>query len=239
VLRGEEGQKLEPDLRRPAIRGKDLSAFRADGPDLEIILPYLPAAQGRPELVDLDRFPRTKTYLEANRAELETRHCVRTWQKLWYDIHDPWTLDITGMTKILVPDVACTNRFVLDEGQYCPLHSAYYIIPDRGEPKYLTAVLNSSALEFLVRLLAPVVKDGFSRYRRQFLVTLPIPEANEQAQKEIVAAVEANDLSKADDLCCRLFGLSREHMRAAHSFLKRARSVHRTSDNPSTARTTQ
>lgn len=237
VLRDGAGQELEPELRRPAVRGKDLSAFQIDASDLEIILPYLPTSDGRPELVDLNDFPRTKAYLDAYRAELETRHCVRTWQKAWYDIHDPWTLDITGMTKVLVPDVARTNRFVLDEGSFCPLHSAYYIIPKGIEPRYLTAVLNSSPVEFLVRLFAPVVKDGFSRYRRQFLITLPIPQTDAQKQAEIVKATEDGDHLKADELCCRLFGLGGEDLRIVSKFLERAQRVHGTSGNLRTVRT--
>ena len=226
VLRDGAGQDLEPDLRRPAVRGKDLSAFRIDASGLEIILPYLPTSDSRPELVDLSDFPRTKAYLESHRAELETRHCVRTWQKAWYDIHDPWTLDITGMTKVLVPDVARTNRFVLDEGAFCPLHSAYYIIPKDIEPRYITTVLNSSPVEFLVRLLAPVVKDGFSRYRRQFLITLPIPQTSPRKQSEIIKAAEVGDLLKADELCCRLFGLREEDLQALREFLQSAQKVH-------------
>jgi len=239
VLRGAEGQDLEPELRRPAVRGQDLSAFRIDAQDLEIILPYLPTSDGRPALVDLDDFPKTKAYLEVHREELATRHCVRAWQKPWYDIHDPWTLDITGMTKVLVPDVACTNRFVIDDGTFCPLHSAYYIIPKGVEPMFLTAVLSSSPVEFLVRLAAPVVKDGFSRYRRQFLITLPIPEADTHVQSEIVGAVEVNDLSKADELCCRLFGLTRKHLKTVRGFLERVQSVHGTPSTPRTVGTTQ
>lgn len=237
VLRDCVGKELEPELRRPAIRGKDLSAFRVDAPDLEIILPYLPTIGDRPRLVDLEQFPKTNAYLEAHRAELETRHCVRAWQKAWYDIHDPWTLDITRLTKILVPDVACSNRFVLDEGMFCPLHSAYYIIPQGIEPRYLTAVLNSSPVEFLVRLLAPVVKDGFSRYRRQFLITLPIPQTDARKQTEIVRAAEDGDFLKADALCCKIFDLTSGDLRTVREFLQGAQTVHGTPVHPRADRT--
>ncbi len=238
VLRDGAGEELEPELRRPAIRGQDLAAFRAQAPGLEIILPYLPTGgDRRPELADLREFPRTMAYLERHRAELESRHCVRRWQKAWYDVHDPWTLDITGMTKVLVPDVACTNRFVLDEGRFCPLHSAYYILPKDVEPRYLTAVLNSSPVEFLVRLLAPVVKDGFSRYRRQFLLTLPVPATDRKRQGEIVRAVETGDMAKANELASRLFGLGGEELRSMRSFLDQAHEVHGTPGNPRTVRT--
>ncbi len=226
VLEPGAGVELEPELRRPAVRGKDISPYRIRDSGLEVIIPYLSSGNGRPTLVDLDDFPRTRAYLEKSRGELEKRHCVRKWKKAWFDIHDPWTLDITGLTKVLVPDVAQGNRFALDTGKFCPLHSAYYILPEGVEPEFLTAVLNSTPIEYLVRLLAPVVKDGFSRYRRQFLITLPIPETTSAIQAEITRASGAEDLAKADELCCRLFGLSRQDLKTMREFLERALSVH-------------
>ncbi len=229
VLPKEAARELEPELRRRAVRGQDVLAHQIKDPGLELILPYLPT-KGRPTLVDLEDFPKTKAYLEEHREELLSRHCVRTWEKAWYDIHDPWTLDITELPKVIVPDVAAWNRFALDRGSFCPLHSAYYIIPDGVEPLYLAAVLNSQPIEFLVRLLAPVVKDGFSRYRRQFLVGLPIPEASPRAQAEIAAAVEAGDHATADQLCCELFRLSAKELTAMSEFLKRVQTVHGTGE---------
>ncbi len=231
VLGHGTSHELEPELLRPAVRGKDISPYRIQDEGLEIILPYLPSPTGRPTLVDLDDFPKTRAYLEQHREELKTRHCVRKWKKAWYDIHDPWTLDITGVTKVLVPDVARGNRFALDDGTFCPLHSAYYVIPRDVEPEFLTALLNSTPIEFLVRLLAPVVKDGFSRYRRQFLITLPIPEASSTARAEILAASEVKDVEKTDELCNRLFGLSRKNLKTIREFLEGALSVHSPADD--------
>lgn len=226
VISREIGKDLEPELLRPCIRGKDISRYRAHDAGLQIIMPYLPSGQNRPELIDLADFPKARAYLEEHRKELEARHCVRTWQKTWYDIHDPWTLDVTRVTKILVPDVARSNRFALDTDGFCPLHSAYYILPKGVDPTYLTAVLNSSPIEFLVRLYAPVVKDGFSRYRRQFLVGLPIPSTSTAMRQEIVQASEALDHPKVDRLCCQLFGLSSRDLGAIRQFLDRVYSVH-------------
>jgi hypothetical protein len=87
---------------------------------------------------------------------------------------------------------------------------------------YLTAVLNSVPIEFLIRLRAPVVKDGFSRYRKQFLEPLPIPLGSAQQRNEIVHAVEQGELERADTLVTRLFGISSRDAKAARAFLDRA-----------------
>jgi hypothetical protein len=75
-------------------------------------------------------------------------------------------------------------------------------------------------------LLAPVVKDGFSRYRRQFLVRLPIPAARRHQCSEIVRAAETGEHGTSDALCCRLFGLTERQLRTMRGFLDRARQVH-------------
>ncbi|MFN8093280.1 MAG: N-6 DNA methylase [Vicinamibacteria bacterium] len=208
---------LEEELLHPTVRGRDLQPFQITDSGLRILVPY--TFDPLPQLIDIDRYPGARRYLHAQRAALAQRHCVRVWQKSWYDVHDPIPLDIGRTPKILVPDIASHNRFVFDPGRYWPLHSAYYLVPLGAEPRFLTALLNSTPIEFLVRLRAPVVKDGFSRYRKQFLETLPVPRAASSAQAAIVRAAEQGDTPRLEDLVARLFGLSERERRAIQRFL--------------------
>ncbi len=200
--------ELEPELLHPVVRGQDLKPFKIEACDGHLIVPYAPSRNGQPQLVNMDDFPRTYSYLGGHREELESRHCVRRWGKTWFDLHDPWTLNITTMPKILFPDLANSSRFVLDEGRYCPLHSAYYILPRNVDPEYLVAILNSAPLEFLVRLHAPLAKDGFSRYRKQFVKNLPIPQQSTQEMRQIARLARRGDLELANEAIRRSFGLS-------------------------------
>jgi hypothetical protein len=70
--------------------------------------------------------------------------------------------------------------------------------------------LNSSTVEFLIRLLAPVAKDGFSRFRRQFLATIPIPIPDPRMQRAIVRAAALTEPSSLDEMVSALFGLDRQ-----------------------------
>jgi hypothetical protein len=206
VLSREEGDRLEPELLRPVVRGRDIDAYRIHDPDLRMLVPYVFDAVGTPSPVDLSRFPKARRYLEAHREELSARHCVRIWGKPWYDLHDQLTADLSKQSKILVPDVASSNRFAVDSGKFLPLHSVYYLIPKSDvDPNFLCAVLNSTVAEFLIRLLAPVVKDGFSRYRQQFLATLPVPDARPSQRTAIIAAAREGDAKRADQLVTALF----------------------------------
>ena len=164
---------------------------------------------GAGRLIDLASYPKAKAYLEKHRSVLQARHCVRVWEKEWFDLHDQAPIDLAREPKILVPDVANSNRFAVDEGRFLPLHSAYYILPNAGvDLHFLAAILNSRVSRFLIRLLAPVVKDGFNRYRRQFLMMLPVPNAAPGIVREIARAARSGDARSADELSAKLFALS-------------------------------
>jgi hypothetical protein len=210
---------VEQELVRPAVRGRDISAFSVVDPELRILLPFEFRDDG-PRLVSLSRFPNARRYLERHRKALEQRHCVRVWEKPWFDLHDLPATDIAYATKILVPDVAESCRFAVDAGKYFPLHSAYYIVlKDAALADYITAILNSTVIEFAIRLLAPVAKDGFSRFRRQFLATLPIPLADGHERRALVRLAAAEDRSSTDARVAKLFGLQQRDLRTMQAFL--------------------
>lgn len=222
VFHRDASPDLEPEITRPAIRGRDVTAYGIRDPGLSFLLPYSfdkETREGR--LVDLRDYPKAKAYLATHRKELESRHCVRVWEKAWYDLHDQAVIDIARQPKILVPDVANTNRFAVDEGRFLPLHSAYYILPSEGvDLHFLTAVLNSRVSRFLIRLFAPVVKDGFNRYRRQFVAMLPVPKASHATVREIARAAQRGDGATADTLVTKLFDLPERDLLELDRFLE-------------------
>lgn len=231
VLPEESEHEIEELLLRPALRGRDIGRCSIRDQRTRILIPYVFDKAGRSTLVNLAQFPKAKRYLESHRDVLQSRHCVRVWEKVWYDLHDQVLFDLALQPKIVVPDVAESNRFAFDPGRYFPLHSVYYLIPRRGvDPEYLTGVLNSAVAEFLVRLLAPVVKDGFSRYRQQFLVTLPIPEADTRRKESIVHSVRRLDISTMNEVVASLFRLSDADREAIEQFLTKSRLRSRTHD---------
>lgn len=217
------GSQLEEDLLNPALRGKDIRPFGIARTSEYVIVPYRDT-DSAPVLVDLDHFPRTKAYLESHQKELRNRHCVRRWGKSWYDIHDPWTFNLTKTPKILFPDIANGNRFVFDAGNRCPLHSVYYLVPNQENGEYLTAILNTEAVEFYIRARAPIAKDGFSRYRRQFLCDVPVPQATAADQRAVVEAARRGSLLELNDLVSCWLGLTGAQRRQVSDFVIQARS---------------
>jgi len=228
VLSTEEADELgiEEELRRPVVRGKDTREGSISTSGLEIVIPYLRATEGeKPELIEIENYPATLAYLGQHRRELERRHCVRTWGKRWYDLHDPWSFDVAGAAKIVVPDVAFSNRFAADPGGLCPLHSAYYIVPRNvDEMPYLTAILNSEVIEFCVRASAPTVKDGFVRYRKQFLQHLPIPHLDARQRAALIRA--QSHPKRWERALLRYFGVTESALEEMRLFIRKSRENH-------------
>ena len=224
VLAADENYDVEPELLHAALRGRDITAFSATDPGLRALIPYR-FDTGAPALVDIRDYPGARRYLSQFRADLEQRHCVRTWGKAWYDLHDPVPFDLTTQPKVVVPDVADRNRFAFDGGAFVPLHSAYYIVPKGVDGRYLTSVLNSKPVELLIRATAPRVKDGFSRYRSQFLLDLPVPVPDARTLREVVRMHDQGRYDEAVEVTSSLFGLSRRIMAQLESALEEHRGV--------------
>ena len=211
---------LEPELLRRAVRGEDIGPYSINDPGLRLLIPYT-YDDGQRRLIELSQYPLAQAYLERFKADLEKRQVVTVKNQAWYAFTDPSKVDLSRLPKILVPDVAEHNRFAFDPGNFFPLNSAYYLVPDGIDPHYLTAVLNSTPIEFLIRLHAPIAKDRFSRYRRQFLAPLPIPMPDLQTVQAIVEAALRGDARQTDALCTELFGLTDGELTMINAYLGR------------------
>jgi enoyl-[acyl-carrier-protein] reductase (NADH) len=63
------------------------------------------------------------------------------------------------------------------------------------------------------------VKDGFSRYRRQFLLDLPVPRVEAFMGRQIIAAIGAGNHQEATRLASTLFNVDADDVGAAAAYL--------------------
>ena len=205
LLSAEDSIQVEPELLHDPINGRDINRFTFNDTSYQLLIPYY-FSDEKARRVDINDFPRARTWLAQHRERLENRHCVRKWGKEWFDLHDPVASRLHGQTKILFPDLARRSRFALDEhGKLMPLHSAYYLIPTKIDPRVLVSVLNTSAIQLTLRLSAPRAKDGFSRLRKQFLLPVPIPVVPPSVEKEVCHAYDMQDFDTAVNLVTSLY----------------------------------
>lgn len=195
VLTAAQAARIEPELIHRTAGGRDVTANRVGDRGMRLLVPYRFDRAGAPTLIDLADYPLAARWLARHKKALRQRHCVRVWGKAWWDLHDPVTDPLHAVPKVLVPDLARTNRFASDVASpVVPQHSLYYALPrDGADPRVIAALLNSVAVQYLVLSTAPIVKDGFRRYRRQFLLDLPVPQLSAAQSRRVLRLLDAGD----------------------------------------------
>jgi type I restriction-modification system DNA methylase subunit len=179
-----EQEDLEEEIIHPLVGGQQVERWYAPWEDRYVIYTR--------NNTDLDDYPNIKSYLADHRDTLEDRWCVSEGGEPWYAIDKTKSPEMFERKKIVTADILLYNNFWLDESEkfYC-LDTTYYILGKEGVSEwYLLGVLNSDAVQFFYRRMAPTYKDEFLRYKSGYLKEIPIPDPNECDEK-IVSRVES------------------------------------------------
>lgn len=174
---------MEEELIHPLVGGKQVERWYSPWEDRYVIYT-------RNE-TNIDDYPNIKSYLEEHRESLEDRWCVEEGGEPWYAIDKTKSAAMFERKKIVTPDIVLYNNFWLDESEkfYC-LDTTYYILSNGDATEwFLLGVLNSDAVQFYYRRIAPTYKDEFLRYKSGYLKEIPIPDP-ENCDEDVVNSVE-------------------------------------------------
>ena len=180
------------EIIKPYLRGQDIERWYAPWNGLWMIF----ARRG----IDIDRYPSVKRHLEGFRRELEPKPAdwkpkteKEEWpgrkegSYAWYEIQD--TIDYWHefeKPKIIYQEVTWWQTFQINSiGTFLP-NTAYMIA---STDAWLLSVLNSPAFWWWSWRKAVHGKDEALRYIQEFMVTAPIPTADDGF------AVQARDLT--------------------------------------------
>ena len=168
--------ELPRELRafaKPAIAGRDLTAgLPLPAPHRAILIPYKESGEllNGAELGALGRYLAKPTV----KAALKRRTCVQ--RKPWYAFHDNYPAGILR-PKIVCKDITKEPSFWIDrDGSVIPLHSVYYIVPERAEQlDALCNWLNGEEARSWLEANCQRAANGFLRLQSSVLKRLPIP----------------------------------------------------------------
>ena len=90
---------VEPDRKLPLVTTKDITSGSVKWQGLGVVNPF----NDDGTLVDLDRFPKLKRYLEARRAVIAERNCARRNPHSWYRTIDRINPPLLKEMKLLYP----------------------------------------------------------------------------------------------------------------------------------------
>ena len=211
--------KNTPEVLKPLITHHLARQYKGAEPSKQILYTH-EIVDGIKTTINLKDFPKTKSYLEANRSKLEGREYVIKAGREWFEIWVPQDPSAWLKPKIIFKDISVEPTFWLDESGAVVNGDCYWFsITDDSELKWLLlGVLNSKFIEeFYDNKFSNKLYAGRRRYMTQYVSQFPIPDPKSSDSKVIIRHAKAiyADPSKLESLASALnetvyksFGLS-------------------------------
>jgi hypothetical protein len=199
---------VEPGRLLPIVMGPDTVSGRIEWSGNYLVNPW--EADG--SLVDLERYPRLRDYLEGHRDALSSRHTAQKTPERWYKTIDKVTHELTGREKLLIPDIKGGAHPVLDPGGYYPHHNLYFVVSDAWDLRVLGGLLLSRMGQLFVECYAVRMSGGYLRFQAQYLRRIRVPAQDdisaEQADR-LRRAFDERDVEGATAVAMDVYGIER------------------------------
>lgn len=200
---------VEPDRKLPLVTTKDIMSGEVKWRGLGVVNPF--AESGG--LVDLEKYPRLRRYLESRREVIAGRHCAQKAPANWYRTIDRITPALAARPKLLIPDIKGEAHIVFEGGELYPHHNLYCITSDDWDLRALQAVLLSAVTRLFVATYSTKMRGGFLRFQAQYLRRIRIPrwaDVPEPLRRELAKAAIKRDVQACNRAAFKLYGLSHE-----------------------------
>ena len=131
---------------------------------------------GNGALVDLQKYPKLKRYLESSSGHLKKRHTARKSPSDWYRTIDKIDGDLIKKKKLLFQDMKASIQPVLDLGHFYPHHNLYWVVSDKWDLEVLGGLLLSKVAQMFVECYSTRVRGGTLRFQSQYLRQIRVPD---------------------------------------------------------------
>lgn len=214
---------VEKELLLPALNAKDLRGNRFEWSGNFVLNPYSESGK----LINLDRYPLAKSYLEHHKERLASRHVAKKNQANWYRTIDKITPSRMSMPKILLPDISGNSYVFVDEGRFYPLHNLYYITgADISQLRLLSAILMSDFVKSQLCALANCMNGGYPRWQSQYLRKLRIPVIGALSPSQAESLLRAYSLFDMAAINSIMADILRSQQSGCHSIPARKQVSH-------------
>jgi hypothetical protein len=187
---------VEPDRKLPLAMTKDIQSGSVHWYGKSVINPF----EETGKLVDLEKYPKLKAYLEKHREAIEGRHVAQKAKANWYRTIDRIYPEIAAKSKLLIPDIKGAAHIVFEDGKLYPHHNLYFIVSDTWNLHALQAVLLSSITRLFISSYSTIMRGGYFRFQAQYLRKIRLPYWHDVPQAVQTELVEAG-LSRNGDAC--------------------------------------
>jgi hypothetical protein len=194
---------VEEDRLLPLVQARHLTGGQVEWSQTYLVNPW-----NGDGLVDLDRYPTLRDYLDDHADRLRARHVAQKRPGQWYRTIDRVNLGLLDRPRLLLPDMKATAHPVLDEGGHYPHHNLYYVVSDSWDPELLGGLLLSDVANLFVGAYCVRMRGGCYRFQAQYLRRIRVPPltAIEPAIKRGLAkAFRERDAERATALAARAY----------------------------------
>ncbi len=163
--------KKNNEVLMPLLRGEDMRRYEALYHETSLIVTKIGT--------EMEKYPTILEHLRQYKKQAEQRSDQGNF---WWELRACAYYTEFSTPKIIYGEIAPQARFSMDFNGYYLLNTSYFIPVDDW---YLLAVLNSYPIDWYFRKIGAMIQQGYLRFIRQYVGTLPIPDAPEKERKII------------------------------------------------------
>jgi hypothetical protein len=170
-------------------------------------------------LVDLERFPKLKAYLEARREQIAGRHVAQKAPANWYRTIDRIYPELARQPKLLIPDIKGDAHIVYEHQGLYPHHNLYFVTSQDWDLQALQAVLMSGIARLFVAAYSTKMRGGYLRFQAQYLRRIRIPRWSQvpaDIRQRLKIAAESHDRIACNRAVFQLYGLSEKEQKTLY-----------------------
>ena len=202
---------VEPNRKLPLVMTRDIDRGTVKWRGYGVVNPF----SDNGGLVDLQKYPRLRKYLEDRKSRIAKRHIARKVPANWYRTIDRIYPSIAAKPKLLIPDIKGAAHIVFeDEGLY-PHHNLYFIVSDAWDLRALQAVLMSGIARLFISAYSTKMRGGYLRFQAQYLRRIRVPRWSDvpvKTRNELIRAATRADIASCRRAVFSLYRLTEQEL---------------------------
>lgn len=221
-INGDWTEKDRPELLQKLTTHHVARRYKPLTEGFKYILYPHESVNGTRSVINIDKFPKSKKYLNKHKDQLGNRKYVIEAGRKWYEIWVPQDPKLWSKPKIVFRDISEKPTFWLDLDGTIVNGDCYWVVSDHGDNEILwlvLAVANSRFIEsFYDHKFNNKLYSGRRRFISQYVEKFPLPDPKSdlslkiiELSKKIFDTLPENVVSmenEIDELVWRSFGFS-------------------------------
>lgn len=183
----------EPELLQPLTTHHNAGRFHCNNTNKKQILYTHTYINEKREVIDLDKFPLSKKYLETYKEQLKGRKYITKAKRKWYEIWVPQNPNLWKEEKIIFRDISEQPVFWFDDSGSVVNGDCYWMLNESDNmPKdilwLVLAIANSKFIEkFYDNKFQNKLYSNRRRFISQYVEQFPVPNPKLQKSKDLIS----------------------------------------------------